>query len=256
MRNENKALTPPLPGPAQFFQRHFLQATMKFSTLVFAALVSAAAAVVVPSETKECLDQYVELTLANSTIVTNNLGGTGPLSGPPVMHFDGVGEYDGKNLHLVVSVKQGSAYVPKDTLKNNGMVCFADPNAQFSTPDVSCTTGGSFGQINLMGNSEETTLVFSIQDDTGNPVTLPGFAFSAYDIDQGSNVPEEYVVKGWKYALYDTGSTEAEFSEDTKLCDGVSETCLYAKSKYVGKACGKYGYSCLHCNRSPQGYEG
>lgn len=213
---------------------------MKFSPLVFAALVSATTAVVDVTETKECLDRYVELSLANSTIITNNLGGKGPLSGSPVMHFDGVGEYDGKNIHLVVSIKDGADYVPKDTLKNNGMTCFADINAEFSTPDVSCTTGGTFGQINLMGNSEETTLVFSIQDDDGNPVTLPGFAFSAYDIDQGTNVPEEYVVKGWKYALYDTANTEASFSEDTELCAGVAENCLLAKSMNIGNACGKF----------------
>mmetsp|Transcript_9275 Transcript_9275/g.17685 ORF Transcript_9275/g.17685 Transcript_9275/m.17685 type:complete len:549 (-) Transcript_9275:527-2173(-) len=210
---------------------------MKFSALVFTTIATATSAVVSIVETKDCLAEYVELSLTNSTIITNNLGGKGPFSGPPVMHFDGVGEYDGKNLHLVVSIKDGSDYVPANSLKNNGMTCFADPQATFSTPDVSCTTGGAFGQINLKGNKQETTMVFSIQDDDGNPVTLPGFAFSAYDIDQGRDVPEEYVVKGWKYALYDAMNQEAFFTEDSDLCSGVTESCLAAKSKYEGSAC-------------------
>jgi hypothetical protein len=212
---------------------------MKFVALLLTSLATATTAVVQMTETKECLDKYVELSLANSTIVTNNLGGKGPYSGPPVMHFDGVGEYDGKNLHLIVSIKDGSDYVPANSLKNNGMTCYADPQATFSTPDVSCTTGGTFGQINLKGNAQETTLVFSIQDDDGNPVTLPGFAFSAYDIDQGTDVPEEYVVKGWKYALYDTANTEALFTETGDLCTGATTSCLAAKSKFTGAACGK-----------------
>lgn len=168
--------------------------------------------------TLSCIDETVNLSFENATLTTNNLGGFGPDTGAdPVMLFENVGNYEGKTLDLVVSVKEGSAYLPNDE-DNNGL-------------------NGKFGVINLDVN-QETTFVFVFNEHgTDMPIVLDGFKVSIYDIDQGGKVSESYVIKGWETALYDDNTDEAIFSETDYDCATVSGHCLYAKSNQLGKGC-------------------
>jgi len=213
---------------------------MKFSFLIFAPLVSITAAasrnLVADSEGVACLDEFVDLSFARSTLTINNLGNQGPeFDKEPIMLFEGVGEYDAKTLDLQISIKDGFNYILTNN-KNNGVLC----HSTSGNPDTeSCNNQVDFGQVNLAGHDQETTLVFQIKDHaTGEPVVLPGFAFSNFDIDHG--VKERYVIQGWSNALYDRNNTEAYFSEDEAgWCDGT-EKCLYAFSTHSGWGCGKF----------------
>jgi hypothetical protein len=216
--------------------------TMQFSSFVVATLASVAAAA--PSKLRrqltsappqECLEEYVQLSLQTATLTANNLGGNGPwdTSGAPEMRYSGIGVVDDKVLDLVVTIKEGSDYNPVNS-DNNGMTCFSTEDS----PNTDCTTDADFGQINLGGENQEVTFVYTIEDQEGNPVVLPGFAFSAFDIDRAANTPETYMIKGWSHALYDETNTEAEFSLDKPgYCEGVAENCLYAYSTEIGRGC-------------------
>ena len=217
---------------------------MRFGSTVLASLAMTASAsrnlVVDTDAGLACLDEFVDLSFARSTLTVNNLGNQGPeLDKEPIMLFEGVGEFNGKTLDLRVSIKDGFDYILANN-KNNGVLC----HSTSENPDtLSCNNQADFGQINLAGGDQETVIVFQIQDHaTGEPVVLPGFAFSNFDIDHG--VKERYVIKGWKNALYDHANTEAYFSEDeADWCD-ASETCLYAYSTHMGWGCGKFN-SCF-----------
>ena len=213
---------------------------MKLSNFIFLAIATTAAAsrnlVAGSEEGLACLEEFVDLSFARSTLTINNLGNQGPEFGKdPIMLFSGVGEFDGKVLDLKVSIKDGYGYHLANN-KNNGVLC----HSTSGNPDTeSCNNQADFGQINLSGGDQETMIVFQIQDQaTGEPVVLPGFAFSNFDIDHG--VKERYVIKGWTNALYDHDNTEAYFSEsEAGWCDGP-ENCLYAYSTHKGWGCGKF----------------
>lgn len=190
------------------------------------------------SEQLSCIET-THLSLSGATITKNNLGGFPEPDDDPVMIFENVGNYRGTDVDLVVSVKDGSDYVPRNS-DSNGMLCGSDDN-NFIMCDIN-HTGGHFGQINLLGG-ESTTIVFtfykhgSYSTNVSEPIVLDGFKASFYDIDQGGWLNERFVVKGWQTAMYNGATDEALFSETEYDCADVGENCLFAASTQVGKGC-------------------
>mmetsp|Transcript_8955 Transcript_8955/g.16119 ORF Transcript_8955/g.16119 Transcript_8955/m.16119 type:complete len:430 (+) Transcript_8955:56-1345(+) len=104
-----------------------------------------------------------EIRMENSHLVTNNLGGAGPdTDSPKELRFTGVATIDGANVDLVV--QSMSTYQPG----------VAEGNGVF----------GEFGRINVKEGSS-VDLKFSFVDGkSGQPVVLPAFYLSIFDIDQ------------------------------------------------------------------------
>ena len=213
------------------------------------------------SQPLSCLEA-VDLSFKTSVLKMNNLGGTGPGTGNQVIMYDDVGSYGGDSIDLVVSVKDGSNYITKNS-NNNGLRCMNDATDEEYLCDLNENVNGYFGQINL-DQGEKTTLLFrfykggSYPDDP-EPFVLPAFKASIYDIDMGSNgVVENVVVKGWKTAMYDGETDEAGFSEDDSYCDSVSGevNCLHAYSTQQGAKCGTWTIflgNCYRCHLRAKG---
>jgi len=196
------------------------------------------------SDELSCLDETVDLSFNDATITMNNLGGFGPEEDTNMEHnvmmFENVGNYKGTDIDLVVSVKDGSVYMPGRS-KSNGMLCGVDANDKFIMCDIN-HTGGHFGQINVDADQDATFLFTFYKHGTyatTNPeqIVLDAFKASFYDIDQGGKLNEKFIVKGWETALYDRDTDEALFSETDYDCADVEENCLFAASTMIGKAC-------------------
>jgi len=162
-------------------------------------------------EVVECADAtgaHVHLSLGNSFLVYNNLGGEGPeVNVPEVVRYSNVGFWAGSTLDLVVSVDSGN-YNTKNEV-GNGYRCLG------STDGSSCIS--DMGIINLFRNSE-VTLKFELVDSTSSdPVTVPAIQFSVYDIDKKGQQKEIVGVTGYEYSMYwKGGAPEALFKENRR----------------------------------------
>lgn len=184
-----------------------------------------------------CASNGVGLTLAGATVTTNNLGGVGPDSDPDeIMKIENIGVFNGNSLDIVLSINDNFTY---DAVNNrNGLLCELNSNQK---PIASNTCGDDykFGQINLKSN-RTTTVVFKIVDHvTGDPVTLPAFVFSIFDVDKGGKTDEIYAVKGWESVVFvDNPNMDitTDASQEPVLCN-TSDNCLVAKATEDGGGC-------------------
>ena len=179
-----------------------------------------------------CLDA-VDLYLNESSILLyNNLAGFGPDGPdedvPPVFQVANVGMYNDEYIDLVISVTQGD-------YPNMYWADIANQNR--------LKTDNKVGQINV-NELLSPTFLFSFYvggsyPNDPQPVVLPAFKFSIFDIDQSQKLGEEIVIKGWKYALFDHDTDELEISDTTcpPELNPMGENCLYAKSSDLGTGC-------------------
>lgn len=113
--------------------------------------------------------QLVQIDIANSDLVANNLGGAGPESGDEaLMKFVGVGTVDGASIDLEVTTRavDGEEY-DCNHCSNNGK-------------------SHQLGAINFGGVAQ--TFIYTFKNhETGEPVVLPSFYMSFFDFDGGEN---------------------------------------------------------------------
>ena len=103
-------------------------------------------------------------------LTENDLG-----SASGLMRFQGIGEFDGGAIDLVV------------TADSDYVVCSADENR----------INGVFGQINMCSD-REATMEFCFRDSaTDAPVTLATFSFMLHDFDNGRTLRERLRVDGF-----------------------------------------------------------
>jgi len=142
----------------------------------------------------------VAINLADSQVVTNNLGGAGPdTASPKEMRFASIATLDGANIDLVA--KATSAYQPG----------VSDGNGVF----------GSFGRINVKeGTSVDLTFSF-VDGKTNHLVVLPAFYLSIFDIDQSERGDQTESVAvgvgGMDQYITAAGSEVAVTNADGKL---------------------------------------
>merc|ERR1719401_696723 len=117
----------------------------------------------------------------------------------------------------------------------NGLLCELTNGKPIASR--SCGDDYKFGQINSKPN-RASTIVYEIQDHaTGQPVTLPAFVVSVFDIDQGKEVTETYVVKGWESAVFVENPVMDISTDGTQEACTPGESCLVAASTTLGKGC-------------------
>lgn len=118
-----------------------------------------------------CSPNSTVLNFYNTTIESNNLGGTYPNSNDkPEIRYRAIATIDGVMVDLVVT--NHSAYACA--------ACSENGKSQGGL--------GSFGKINLLARSE-VDLLFRLVDPTSNdsPVTASETHFTIFDLDQGLN---------------------------------------------------------------------
>ena len=109
----------------------------------------------------------------NANIVQNNLGGVGPMTGAEELRYQGVGQFQGNSIDLVVVAT--SAY-DANSPTNNGK------NSQF-------------GLINLR-NDRAASFRFCFQNgETNENVVLDSFSFVFHDFDNGKTAKERLRVR-------------------------------------------------------------
>lgn len=142
-----------------------------------------------------------------TNVLSNNLGGQGPdTDAPEGIRYGDVAVVDGVSVDLVVNA-QGN-YVPCDVSKNG--------------------LHGSFGNINL-NHGEKVSLTFSFVDQKGNPVRMPAFQFSVFDLDQGPDDQQQewLITSGFsRVKLMDPSSVKRR-----QLADGRVE---FKSSRHSG----------------------
>lgn len=187
-------------------------------------------------EVVECADAtgaHILLSLRQSDLIYNNLGGEGPdVNVPEVVRYSNVGYWAGSVLDLVVSVDSGNYNTRSEV--GNGYRCLG------STDGSSCRS--DMGNINLFRNSE-VTLKFELVDYLGTPVTVPAIQFSVYDVDKKGNQKEIVGVTGYEYSMYWKGAApEANFKENRR---NVGQWCNQALNS---------GLNCLLAESTKNGH--
>jgi len=196
------------------------------SKSLFCVIVSWLFAVAVGEDALPCLSSRNEISFETSKLIQNDLNGR--KNDPGAMRFQGVGEIDGKQIDLVVTLKEGQG---KRDVEGNGFKGPCDKKGR------NCLTG-DLGTINS-DPKEDTTFLYKFVDSEDNPVVVSAFHFSVFDIDQEKTcTKEEYKISGYFTAVYDSEDLEANFAETSSTnSNGTGEKSLIAKSTKLGKGC-------------------
>jgi len=141
------------------------------------------------------------LDFTKAEVVTNNLGGQGPGSGPEEIRYRNL--VQGQSVDLVVTVAAG--YEPHNSSKNGIL--------------------GGNGQINAM-SGETVPLTFSFVDEgTDTPFTMPKFYITFSDIDERHGGGEYETIKVDGYTKYYT-------NDDLKIVDDGLPVPTFASSDF------------------------
>ena len=140
--------------------------------------------------TQSCTEETAVLDFFTSCqfgVNHSNLGGVGPDSGREELRFSRIGTYNGEPFDLSITVLNTTLLAA--TVADILGFAFSDPAY---TPANSANNGcaGKFGQVNLrLGYS--VTLLFQFRHHTTDePVILPGFSLTFYDIDASAAANE------------------------------------------------------------------
>jgi hypothetical protein len=111
--------------------------------------------------------------MRGSNLTANNLGGMGPnFDDEPEMRFENVGEYEGRQLDLVVT--NVTTYLPRD--------CRAIPSP---CPPNGMGGNGTLGLINIRLRRRTDFRFCFVDHESGNETQMTRVDFDLYDLDNG-----------------------------------------------------------------------
>jgi len=148
---------------------------------------------------KPCQSEVTSLNLKE--VVQNNLGGKGPDTGKEELRFTNVVRVNDVNVDLVVEVMGTGTYSSSDPEQNG--------------------VKGEFANLNLNLQTNAPLAFTFVKEGTRTKVSLPGFAFSFYDID-GPVGGESMEVCGAEKAMVDPRGEVAATSKGD--CTTVSNS--------------------------------
>merc|ERR1719461_548091 len=134
----------------------------------------------------ECLKNAATFHFEAATVSENNLGDQGPAAGPPRIRYDGVGTLlDGETFDMIV-----------ETLNED----YVAEKPEFNGIRVNA------GQINVKAGHEAHVKFTLVKHNSTEPITLPAFYISVFDIDQDKWCGETVTVSGYDSLLIAQGA--------------------------------------------------
>jgi len=159
-----------------------------------------------------CGTDVVNFDFLHAQVLSNNLGGEGPGTGPEFIRLGRVGNLSGEPFDMKI-----------ETLNEDYKV---------SNPKLNHAKGHTV-QINLATTKEAQMKFTLLWPGTDDPVTLPAFYISVFDIDQNGHSGEQVFVKGYDEIIipedkeYDVEDTDGGKTMTSKifgrLCDNPTD---------------------------------